>query len=254
MQTCKRTVWGFGWMMALCCALGCGLDSDTATSLDDGVYVLESSDGFTSAPDTTVRISIEDGMFGFSAGCNGHGGTYEVRDGRLIIPGLGSTQIGCDAELHTQDDWLAAFFTSMPLLTMEGDRLTFVGDNATLVFLDREVADPDRALIGNLWTIDTLIGGGAASNVPVSPQPTVLFTEDGNVEANTSCNTSGGRYVVNGNTLTLTEMGYTERGCSAASIESHVQAVLNNGTVTFSINANRLSLDRGDVGLRANTP
>lgn len=259
MQIRQHVARGFGWSLialgfALCFAPACGLDSKSTTGLEDGVYLLESSEGFTPVPSTTVRLTFEDGSFGFSAGCNSHGGSYEVRDGQLIVPGLGSTEIGCDTERHQQDNFLAEFFTSMPLLTIEGDRLTFTSDDATLVFLDREVADPDRTLAGPLWTIDTLISGGAASNVPVSPAPTVLFNNDGSLHVNTSCNESDGRYAVSGDTLTLTEIAYTERGCNAAIVETQVQAVLGNGTLRFSIEANRLSLDRDDIGLRATTP
>lgn len=239
---------------ALCFAIGCGLDGESATGLQDGDYLFESAEGFTPVTGTTVRISFEDGGFGFSAGCNSHGGSYEVQGGRLVLSGLGSTDIGCDRSRHEQDNWLAAFFSSMPLITVEGSRLTFTGDDATLVFLNREVADPDRTLEGRLWTIDTLISGGAASSVLTSRPPTVQFNEDGSVFVDTSCNTSGGSYAVDGSTLTLTELGYTERGCDAAVIESQIQAVLNDGTLTFAIEANRLSLDRGDIGLRATTP
>lgn len=261
MQASQRVVQGLGRVVrfalsvvTLSFALGCGLDSDSEAGLQDGVYLFESAEGFTPVSGTTVRISFEDGRFGFSAGCNSHGGSYEIDGGRLVLSDLSSTDIGCDTPLHEQDTWLAAFFSSMPLVTIEGSRLTFTGEDATLVFLNREVADPDRTLTGRLWTIDTLISGGTATNVPVSPAPTVELNEDGSLFVNTSCNTSGGRYVVDGSTLTLSEIAYTERGCDAAIIESHVQAVLTNGTITFTIEANRLSLDRGDLGLRATTP
>jgi len=265
MQLSQRVVQGFdrfiparNSLVALCLALGfivgCGLDGDPDTGLQDGEYVLESSEGFTPVSGTNVSISFEDGRFGFSAGCNGHGGSYEVQSGRLVVSDLASTDIGCDTELHEQDNWLATFFSSMPLITVDGPRLTFTSDDATLVFLDREVVDPDRTLAGHLWTIDTLIGGGAASNVPTSRAPTVQFNQDGTLHVDTSCNTGGGRYAVDGNTLTLTELAYTEAGCDVPVIEGRIQAVLSDGTLSFSIDANRLSLDRGDIGLRATTP
>jgi len=260
-QFSQRAVQGFrrfipfgARVIAVCFALACSLDGDGEMGLEDGEYVLESSEGFTPVGGTNVRITFEDGTFGFSAGCNSHGGSYEVQGGRLILSDLSSTNIGCDTARHEQDNWLATFFSSMPSVTVEGSRVTFTGDDATLVFLDREVADPDRSLVGRLWTIDTLISGGGASNVPLSRAATIQFNEDSSLSANTSCNTSGGSYVVDGDTLTLTGVGYTERGCDAPMIESLIQAVLSNGTLTFSIEANRLSLDRGDVGLRAITP
>jgi heat shock protein HslJ len=117
------------------------------------------------------------------------------------------------------------------------------------------VANPDRALAGPIWTIDTLIDGGAASNVPTSTPPTLRFGSDGTIEVFTGCNTGTGSYTREGLTLGLSAIPYTLRGCAAAetSVEAHVTRVFNAGAVTFEVDAARLSIQRGDVGIRAIT-
>ncbi|MBN1654232.1 MAG: META domain-containing protein [Deltaproteobacteria bacterium] len=220
-------------------------------------FMLERSRGFKPVTGTTVRLSFrEGGELGFSAGCNSHSGSVEVLDGHLWVASLGATEMGCAAELHDQDNWLAAFFTSGPAVALDGNRVTLTGNESTLVFLDREVADPDRALVGPLWTVDTFFENEAAMNLPLQDGPTLLFSDDGSVSVDTTCNTSTGRYSVAGGELTLSEMAYTEVACSGSSAiaDEKVQAVMRDGTLSFEIEAARLTLMRGDLGLSAGTP
>jgi heat shock protein HslJ len=125
-----------------------------------------------------------------------------------------------------------------------------------LVFLDREVADPDRPLTGRLWTVDTFIQGGAAGNFPLQSAPTLAFDEDGSLQVDSGCNTGSGKYTRSGDQLTLADLAYTEIACSGATAaaETMVQAVLRDGTLQLEIDRNRLTLQRGDVGLSATTP
>jgi len=228
--------------------------------LDGRTFLLESADGFTPVPDTTVRVDFdeEEGQpsFGFYADCNHHSGPYEVRDGRLVLLGFGSTEIGCEEPLSMQDSFLSDFFRAEPELQLEGDRLTFIGELATLVFLDREIADPDRPLTGHLWTVDTFITGDAASDVPLAEPPTVRFEPEGSVEVFSGCNAGTGSFAQTEGELTLSGMAYTEEGCTdprAMQAEANVQAVLSDGTASFEIEAARLTLMRGDRGLSATT-
>jgi len=255
-------------LLFACCtaatAIGCDAAGDPSgdhESLDGRTFLLESSEGFTPVSDTTLRVhfSGEDGQptFGFHAGCNHHSGPYQVRDGRLVLEGLGSTAIGCEQPLSDQDSFLASFFTAGPALQLDGDRLTFTGDSATLVFLDREMADPDRPLTGRLWTIDTFISGDGASSLALDPPPTVRFEQDGTtIDVFSGCNSASGTFTQTSGELTLRGLGYTERGCpepNAMMAEAHVQAVLTDGIVRLEIEASRLTLMRGERGLAATT-
>lgn len=241
--------------------LGCASSASTpAAQLAGREFLLDSADGFTAVTGTTVRVSFDDReegpSFALHAGCNHHSGTYRWEAGRFELSSLASTEIGCETALVAQDAWLVAFFTSSPTMSLDGDRLTFVSDSITLVFLDREVADPDRPLTGRTWTIDTFILGGAASNLPVSDAPTVTFGDDGTVDVFSGCNSGSGTYEQSGDRLTLSPIPYTERGCpdaAATQAESQVQAVLTEGEVDLEIEANRLTLTRDGRGLSATT-
>ena len=205
---------------------------------------------------TTIRLWFEESEFGFSADCNSHSGAYSLCGDSLCTQGLGSTEMGCSADLQAQDEWLASFFTASPKIELVGDQLTLSTSEATLVFLDREVADPDRPLTGRTWTIDTFIDGDAASNLPLQVPPTVEFADDGTFQAFTTCNTGTGAYVAEGTSLTLSEVAYSEEGCDASGSDTadvHVKSVLTDGVVTTEIEAARLTLMHGTLGISATT-
>lgn len=233
--------------------LACDEGGDGGVELDGRTFLFESAEGFEPVDGTTVTVSFETGMVSFYAGCNHHAGDFALSNARLTVTALGSTQIGCDASLHEQDTWLSSFFTSRPRIVVDGDRLTLTGEDATLVFLDREVADPDRPLVGTLWIVDTFLEGGAASSVPVAPEPTLVFETEGGLDIDTTCNTSGGRYTVSGGSIVLADIAYTEIGCDGASAQTDafIQSVVDDGTLTFEIDAARLTLERGARGLGA---
>lgn len=235
------------------------LTSSGSTTPETGIegrdFLLDSVEGYTLVTGTSLRLSFEDGQLSFSAGCNSHFGSYTLCDGKLCVSGLGNTDIGCDPQRHAQDEWFSDFFTATPQLSIAGAALTLQGASATLELVDREVADPDRPLAGRVWTVDTLIQGGAASNVPTARPPTLEFRTDGSLRVFTTCNSGEGSYTRNGQTLTLSPVLYTEAGCTSSGqpVEQSVQGVMTAGDVTFEIEANRLTVTRGNTGLGATT-
>jgi heat shock protein HslJ len=225
-----------------------------ADALVDRDFLLDSAEGYAPVPGTTISVGFSDEGFGFYAGCNSYFGPYTLCGDKLCIEGLGGTEIGCDAARSAQDAWLTEFFTSEPQMGLQGNTLTFVSAEATLVFLDRVVANPDRPLTGRIWTVDTIIDGGAASNVPVSDPATLEFREDGTLDVFSGCNDMGFTYEVVGAAITFSLVGSTRLACegSAGALSAHVGQVLT-GTATYAIEAQRLTLMNGTLGLGAMT-
>lgn len=241
-----------GWLLCLVLALGCS--AERGVELDGRAFLYSSGQGFTPVAGSTVFLSFSDGQVSISADCNGIGGAYRLRSGRLVATELGQTEKGCEPQLLAQDEVLVKFITSRPRLTLEGDTLTLAGDDGvTMVFLDREVADPDRPLTGTRWGVDSFIQGDGVSNVPLSADPTLLFRTDGVVEVNTLCNRGTGNYTVSGDRITLTGITFTERPCAGgpAAADTQLKAVFKDGTVTFVIEARSLTIERGNVGIGA---
>jgi heat shock protein HslJ len=119
-------------------------------------------------------------------------------------------------------------------------------------FTDREVAEPDAQLVGPLWTVETIIQGESASSVPMDPTATIQFDADGGMTFNDGCNGGGGRYSIDGSTLTLSDLVTEDRACvgPAGQLAQAVLAVLNAGRITFSIDQQSLTLEAGAAGLQ----
>lgn len=228
-------------------------------ALDGRMFLLVSAEGFEAVEGTRPSLSFEDDELAAYAGCNHMQSRYRVTDGRLALDGIGSTDIGCFGPRSGQDEWYAAFLTSSPRLELNGDELVLRGDEATLRFLDREVANPDRPLVATLWTVSAFVenggvsGGGAPSGMTIEPA-TLRFTADGEVAVDTGCNQGHGRYRVDGDRITLSELAYTEEACALPVLEAKLQAVLSDGVLQFEIEAQQLRIMRGTIGLHLNAP
>lgn len=213
-------------------------------------YVSTSVTGHELVAGTTVRLDfLADGTLLAHAGCNSMSGQARLDGGVLTVSGdgLATTEMGCEQRLHAQDEWLAAFLGGRPTASRDGDELVLASGDTEIVLLDREVAQPDVALEGTPWTIDTLVTGGGqdgtASSMPAGVTATLTFA-GGTVEIDTGCNTGTAPYEVAGSTITFGPAVLTRRGCAPdqQAVEQAITAVLD-GPVRFTIDAGRLALD-----------
>ncbi len=205
---------------------------------------------------TRIRLGFdEEGHVSAHAGCNHMGGSGRLDAGKLVVGDLATTEMGCPGGLHQQDEWIADFLTSGPAMALSGDELTLTGATATITLLDREVADPDRQLVGTAWIIDTIITGDAVSSVPSDAPAVFSIDSSGAFQATTGCaggevrgqaQLAGDRVI-----LTVTE----ELPCAGArnGLDEAVRATLQ-GELTYEITAARLTLtgpDGAGLGMQA---
>ena len=195
-----------------------------------------------------IRMTFQDGRIGLSAGCNQMGGTYTLDGDRLVVRDLGTTDMACDRALMDQDAWLSEFVNSATV-ALDGATLMLAKGGITLTLLDREVADPDRPLLGTRWVVDGLVAGGTVSSVPGGIVAALTFT-DGRVDVETGCNTGGGAVTIDDGSIAFGDLAYTKKACGpeAARVELAVTTVLR-GPATYVIEAGALTLMNGTNGL-----
>ena len=230
-----------------------GPSEPPATGADPGnlagrTFLSTAIDGRVLAPGSRVRLTFDVGRIGASAGCNSMSGSVAIVNGRLIVGDLATTEMACDPALMAQDSWLAAFLDGASI-ALAGDTLTLAKDGVTLTLLDREVADPDRPLLGTRWVVVGIVSGDAVSSVPAGIVAAITLA-DGRVAVETGCNSGGGPVTVADTTLTFGPLTLTEMACAgdARFVESAVTAVLS-GDVRYAIEADTLTLDAGAGGL-----
>lgn len=247
----RLLVLGCAALLAAACGRdpGAGGQSEVTQTVSGRTFLSESvtEDGASRelVEGTRIRLSFgDDGSLSAYAGCNTMSGRVEVRDERLFVGAVGATRIGCDPELHAQDEWFEAFLITGPSFELDGHWLTLQTGSTTIRLLDRVVADPDRALDGTVWWLDGMFDAQAASSVPAGVAATLeigggrlLFVID-------RCNQGGGDVEVAETTMRIGVITTTDVACQepALTVERAIHEVLA-GEVTYSITAASLTLE-----------
>ncbi|MCT2586252.1 META domain-containing protein [Actinophytocola gossypii] len=202
---------------------------------------------------TTVSLDFtDDGELRANAGCNHLRWRVSLDDGTLSTEGGEMTEMGCDEPRHAQDRWLTEFLGGGPSWELDGSRLVLRGGDTELVFTDREVAEPDRPLVGPVWTVDTLVDGQTASSTPTGAAAATVEFGEGRLTVFTGCNGGSAAYTVSGDTIEVDALVLTRKACAPdiMRVEEAVVAVLD-GTVTYAVSAEVLTLEHpSGKGLR----
>jgi heat shock protein HslJ len=201
---------------------------------------------------TQIRLDFQpDGNLGVTAGCNHIGGTHRIDGTTLVLEAGAMTDMGCDEPRHAQDEWIVGVLTSKPKLALAGADLRLTSGDLAIHLVDREVADPDRPLTGTRWVVDSIRTRDAVSSIPGGATAELLIAEDGTVELETGCNSGSGRAATGGDQLRFSDVATTKRGCvgGAGELEQAVVGVLGAESITWLIEADRLILDAGGIGL-----
>jgi len=200
---------------------------------------------------TRIRLGFGDGRLNASAGCNTTGGTVRTDAGVLVLDGGAMTEMGCDEARHAQDTWLFDFLAGRPTVRLSGNELELDGGGTVVRLIDREIAEPDLEPTGTLWTVDSIIAGDTVSSVPAGVTATVRLLPGGDLALDTGCNTGGGRFAIDGDTIRFSDIGLTKRACDGpvGVMEGAVLAVVGAEAVTWTIDANALTLQAGPAGL-----
>lgn len=213
--------------------------------------VTENGNPYQLAGTTRVRMQFTgDDRLIADAGCNSMQGSVRVDGGRIDVSELGSTGMGCERPVMEQDAWLGKILSSRPSWKLDGDTLTVSASPTEIVLKDRKVVEPDLALQGTKWTVDTIIDGEVASSTPSAASAWLQFDKD-TVQVSAGCNSGSGTYTVSGNTVRISDVATTRKACEPEimSLENAVLAALQ-GEVTYSIDSDLLTLKHGGKGLQ----
>jgi len=238
-------------VLVACSTVGiAGASSPTAApaSLEGRTFLSTKVDGRDLVADTQVRLTFNEGQLAIHAGCNSMSGAYQVTEGHLVLGNMATTEMGCDAALMDQDQWVATFLGGAAA-DLAGDTLTLRNGDVVMTLTDREVADPDRPLEGTRWTLDGIIAGDATSSVPGGVVAGMTIANE-QIQVETGCNTGSGPVTVTPTQITIGPLALTKRACQrdAAAVEAAMTSVLT-GEVAYAIEADRLTVTTGRSGL-----
>src|SRR3990172_738506 len=201
-------------------------------------------EGRTLVQGSTLRLAFSSGQVSVNAGCNSMSGPYRIDGARLVVDELATTEMGCEPPLMDQDRWVADLLDGATV-ALDDDTLTLTKGVIHVVLLDREIADPDRPLLGTRWVVDGLISGDAVSSIPAGATAALTFSA-GRVDVEAGCNRGGGPVEVTDASLRFGPIGLTKMACApeVMALERAVTTVLA-GAVGYTIEAATLTLDAG---------
>ena len=188
----------------------------------------------------TVTIAFEDGRVSGQA-CNMYGGDYRLDDdGSLTLSAMAMTEMACQEPMMTLEaDYHAALAQVRNAAVAQGE-LTLSGDGAELVYT-RVPPVGDADLVGTRWTLTTLILGDAASSVV--GEGWLQLNPDGTVRGNTGCRGFDGRYEVNGDRLSITNLVTEDNACEPLAAEQDATVLdLLRGGISYRIEGRQLTL------------
>lgn len=245
------------WALAVLALAACGSEgedmdgADLAASVAGRTFlsVQVSEDGAQRdlVEGSRLRLEFAAASLGAQAGCNTLSGGFSMDGDVLVVGELAQTTMGCERPLMEQDQWLSTFLGSRPRVGLAGDTLTMRAGATTIVLRDREVADPDRELVGTTWTLDGLVSGSTAASVPAGVSARVLIDAGGRMSVSAGCNQGSASVTVAADTLTIDALAMTRIACPppADEVERAVLAVLQ-GRVAYTVEADALTLSRGE--------
>jgi heat shock protein HslJ len=254
---------GIAVLLLLCAVVACGDGEDARGGGSPGAPGADELDGRRFVAEG-LTMSFLDDRLSARPGCNTLGGPFTVAGGRLVVDELATTSMACeDPALMARDAAFAAFLDADPTVTLDGPTLTLAAPGTTWVLTDREVAEPDRPVVG-AWTLETLIDGGTASSVAAGVVAGLTIDDDptsGRTAAlwATGCEGTSAGVVVDAEAGTLTFTDVTSApaiDCPPSAtteedrrVQGAMDAVLS-GTVTYQVDADVLTLTDGERGLQ----
>jgi heat shock protein HslJ len=218
--------------------------SPSTADLDGRTFVVQSLvvDGTARVPVAGTSLGFQAGQLDAATGCNHASGAYRVSDGHLVVDGLSATEMGCDDAGSAQERTVLGLLQARPALSLDGQRLHLASEAAEIDALDREVADPDRKLLGTTWHYAGLFDPASASRGQL--QATLTFDE--RTFTITACRTVSGTFAAlpDGSVL-LPALPPVGTPCAEPHEEDRLFSTLQ-GTLAVTVDARSLTLKRAD--------
>ena len=220
-------------------------------------YVLQGVEHAPLLHGVEAKLSFTDRDLSAHAFCNHLFGFYRVERGRLIVSGMGGTEMGCDPLGSARDRWLIAFLGSRPKLHVCGATLTLENATSRLVLLDKAVAEPDPPLAGTVWETNSYIDGDTAMGLMETRAPSLLFLQDGTWTLQGVCSQGRGTYTADEDRLTLANAAFEQASPDCGNdnereAAAFTEKVLLQGTLGYRIESGSLELTGQPLSLGLN--
>jgi heat shock protein HslJ len=239
------TAGGCGWNDAVDSRAATAGLPDVRQLVEAHEWILDRADSsLTVDDDNPVTLSVTGDDVSGTAPCNVYRGDITLDDDSVEISDLALTTQACDGSIMDAEAEYIAALEAVDTVDADED------DNERLVLHDGDVRlvfrpyDADEALV-TTWTVANVLTGDATTTVLDGTEPTLTFTDDGDVALDTGCNTASSTWQLDGHTLTVDPLRITRKSCDDPAGIMDQEAAL----VTALETADRVEITPGKLTL-----
>lgn len=164
------------------------------------------------------------GESGGSVGCNDFGADVEIDGDTVKITDLASTLMGCPGPVQEFEERFQSVFTGTLKAAIEerdGTKtLTLTRSDGDSITLAEGADEPEPALKGTKWAIDTLVSGkgddATAQSLPKGAKAHLTLSKDGSVSGNLGCNNFRGKATVKDGSIEFGPLPTTRMLCEGS--------------------------------------
>jgi heat shock protein HslJ len=202
-----------------------------------------------SAADVTITALFDGSTVSGESGCNAYHATYEVRGQRMTIgKQVASTLRSCPRGPTAVERAYLQRLSRVASFRISGEKLS-LADRRDHALLTYRAAMGAQEIVGR-WEVTGYYTGSAIASVVPNSTLTAEFLRD-EVSGDGGCNTFGGPYEVQGNTIRIGPLSSTLRACADEALNTQESQYLMalELAATFSVTGSRLELLRADGGI-----
>ncbi|MBC2906593.1 META domain-containing protein [Streptomyces cupreus] len=191
------------------------------------------------------------GESGGTVGCNSFGADVEIDGDTVKITDLAQTEIGCPGPVQEFEEKFTSVFTGTLKAKIEEEGgakvLTLTRADGDSITLREGAEEPEPALKGTKWTIDTLVSGkgddAVAESLPKGAKAHLTLAEDGTASGNLGCNNFRGKATVKDGTIEFGPLSTTRMLCEGPVMKAEQEMIdILSGKVSYQQKDQELTL------------
>jgi heat shock protein HslJ len=230
-------------------------DSSTTTKPGNeltGVHWILGDDTGLGVPTDGVVVTADfaAGRMSGNSGCNSYSTPYTGSGDSMTLGPVVGTRMACEPTGSAVESAFLALLPKVKSYKVTESKLELLDvDGKTILTFD--TVDGSEAIVGS-WEATGYYTGSAITSVIGGSTLTADFTAK-EVQGESGCNTFGGSYEINGQTIKLGPLRSTLKACTDPALQTQEQqytAALEMST-TFLVSGDLLELFRADGGIAA---
>jgi heat shock protein HslJ len=198
---------------------------ETTNSLAGTSWMLTKLNNEAPLPNTAITLNfLNETMASGSSGCNNYSTTYETDGFKISFGPVAGTLMACIPQVMAQELAYQQALSDATFFELNDDMLQLFDDQTTLL---AEFKPASSELAGSSWDVISYNNGNeAVVTLKLGTSATAVFSEDGQISGNASCNNYFGPYTSDGTNISIGPLASTRMLCEDPEVNDQETAYL----------------------------